>query len=79
MSFSHLSDAELISHLTFARIASPVIEELCTRLGNSPALPANADIRDANQADEHCPVCQAKLSVEATDAGKVKFIAKGLL
>ena len=60
--FRHLTDAELIAHLQ-AAAASPIINELCTRLEDKPAEYSGYDFSAT------CPICEAPLTVveDATD------------
>lgn len=61
--FRHLSNAELVARLQDACAASPIINELCTRLEDKPAEYSGYDFSAT------CPICEATLTVveDATD------------
>ncbi len=61
---SHLSDEELLRHLSDSRHRSPIIAELCDRL--EAALDANIVMENTFEHSEkkvQCPVCLASLEV----------------
>ena len=61
--FRHLSNAELVRHVSEIRTKSPIIEELTIRLENLLQRTEGATW----SAD--CPVCAALLNIEVSDDG----------
>lgn len=62
--YSHLTQGELLRHVSASRLASPVIDELCIRLERTVPVPVTLDVESRTE----CPVCEAELKMACTDS-----------
>lgn len=63
--YTNMTNADLVQHLTDVRHASPVINELCTRLEDKPEEYSGFDF------DARCPVCEADLTIAVDYSDKL--------